>query len=120
MRLLSPIIRVLAAVMNNFWYQLTMCNSIAPQFISHNLPGLTLVTADQPLEETPSCSAIPFGLQAHINNLPILVNGSPQIMLLAVYFHEDFINVKGVAETSVLSFQSSGVFGAKFIAPQAD
>ena len=41
-------------------------------------------------------------------------------MLLAVDLHEDFIDVKGVAVTSVFSFQSPSVYGSKFYTPEAD
>jgi hypothetical protein len=59
-------------------------------------------------------------LKIHINNLTILVNRSPQIMLLTVDLHEDFVNVEGVAIAPVLWFQSTGINGSELDAPQAD
>ena len=41
-------------------------------------------------------------------------------MLLAIYFDEDFINIEGVAITSVLSLQSSSVNGTELDAPETD
>jgi hypothetical protein len=41
-------------------------------------------------------------------------------MLLAVDLHEDFIDVEGVAISTVLSLQSSGVDSSEFDAPEAD
>ena len=41
-------------------------------------------------------------------------------MLLAVYLHEDFVNVEGVAVASVLAFQSTGIDCSKLDAPEAD
>ena len=35
-----------------------------------------------------------------------LVDSSPQVMLLTIDFHEDFINEEGIAVTSVLTLQS--------------
>ena len=49
-----------------------------------------------------------------------MVDGSPQIMLLTIDLHKDFIDVEGIAIASMLSLQSSGVDGAKFDAPKAD
>jgi hypothetical protein len=46
-------------------------------------------------------------LQKHINNLTILVNRPPEIMLLAIDLHKDFINVEGIAVALMLSLQSS-------------
>jgi hypothetical protein len=67
-----------------------------------------------------SRSAIPSGLQVHIDNLPILVHGSPKIMLLAVDLHKHFVNVEGIAVASMFSLQSPSVFGSKFDAPEPD
>ena len=41
-------------------------------------------------------------------------------MLLAVYLHEDFIDVEGITVASVLSLQSPGVQGTEFDAPETD
>jgi len=59
-------------------------------------------------------------LKKHINHFAILVYGSPKIMLLAVYLHEDFIDVEGITVASVLSLQSLGVQGTEFDAPETD
>jgi hypothetical protein len=40
--------------------------------------------------------------------------------LLAVDFHEDFVNIERIAVTLVFSLQPAGVPGAKLNAPQAD
>jgi hypothetical protein len=37
MRLLYPIVGILAVVMNNVWQQIPMSNSIATHFVSHDL-----------------------------------------------------------------------------------
>ncbi len=44
MGLLCPIISILACVMDNIWHQFPMSNAITTQFVSHDLPGLALVT----------------------------------------------------------------------------
>jgi hypothetical protein len=44
----------------------------------------------------------------------LLVNGSPQIVLLDVDLHKDLIDVKGVAIASVLSLQSAGINRTEF------
>jgi hypothetical protein len=40
--------------------------------------------------------------------------------LLAIYLHEHFVNVEGVAEALVLSLQAAGINCTKFYAPEAD
>jgi hypothetical protein len=46
-----------------------------------------------------------------------LINGSPEILLLAIDLDEDFIDVEGVAISSMPSLQSPGVNCSEFNAP---
>ena len=50
---------------------------------------------EQALEKPLSSGPIPLGLKIHIHHLAILVDSSPQVMLLAIDFHEDFIHEEG-------------------------
>jgi len=65
------------------------------------------MVAQQAPEKPLNRSPIPLGLKIHINHLTILIDGPPQVMLLAIDFHEDLVNVESIAITSVLSFQSA-------------
>jgi hypothetical protein len=59
-------------------------------------------------------------LKIHINHISILVNGSPQIMLLTIDLYEDFIDVEGITLASVLALQSTSINSYKLDAPEAD
>ena len=59
-------------------------------------------------------------MKIHINHLTILIHGAPKVVLFAVYFYENFIDIEGVAVASVLSFQSACIDSTEFDAPQAD
>jgi hypothetical protein len=41
-------------------------------------------------------------------------------VLLAVYLHEDFVDIKGITESSVSLLQSTCVCGSELDAPEAD
>ena len=43
-------------------------------------------------------------MEKYVNHFAVLVYGSPEIMLLAINFDEDFINEEGIAVAPVLSF----------------
>ena len=43
----------------------------------------------------------------------LLVNGSPQVMLLAVDLYADFINVKGIAKAAAPPLQSACINGSE-------
>ncbi len=45
MGLLSPIILILLSAVNSLRYQLPVSDSIAPQFISHDLPGFAAMAS---------------------------------------------------------------------------
>jgi hypothetical protein len=49
-----------------------------------------------------------------------LIYGPPEIVLLAIYFYEDFIYIEGIAVSPVLSLQSPGINGTELDAPQSD
>ena len=84
MRLFSPIILILCSAMNHIRHQLPVSDSIAAQFVRHDLSGLATMTPQQPPEEALSGSTLPVGLQEHIDHLAILIDGSPKTMLLAI------------------------------------
>jgi hypothetical protein len=55
-----------------------------------------------------------------VHHIPILIYSPPQVMLLTIDLQKRFVNVEGVAITSVLSLQSAGVNSAEFNAPKPD
>jgi hypothetical protein len=59
-------------------------------------------------------------LAVHRRQPAILVNSPPQVILLAVYFYEDFIDVKCIAVTPVLALKASGINGPELDTPKAD
>jgi len=84
-----------------------MCDSVTTQLICRDLPWLTTMRPEQPPEEPLGCSTIAFGLEIHINHFAVLVDSSPQIMLLSVYLDENLVDEEGVTITSVFSFQTA-------------
>ena len=96
-------------MLNRSWDNLPVGYWIATQFIRHDLPRLPAMSPEQTPEEPLRCSAIPLGLKIHINDIAILINSPPEIMLLAVDLYKDLIKVEGIAVASVFSLQPSGV-----------
>ena len=80
-----------------------MCDSITTQFVGNDLPRRAAIVSYKAPEETFRRGSITLCLQVDINHLAILVNSTPQVMLLAVDLYEDFIDVESVAKTSVFS-----------------
>jgi hypothetical protein len=84
MRLLRPIILILLGAVDRFGYQLAMRHTIATQLIGDNLPRLATITSQQSSDEAHRCSPITPCLQIYINDLTILINCPPKIMLFAI------------------------------------
>jgi hypothetical protein len=117
MGLLCSIVSVPVIYMNRTGDHFSVSNAITTQLIRNDFPGLVLVTADQPLEEALRSSPITLCLEIHINDLPILVHCSPQIVLLAIDFDEYFVDVEGIAVASVLSLESSSIQSSELDTP---
>jgi len=86
-----------------------MCHTIATKFIRHDLPGLATMATHKSPEKALGCYPIPTSLQEHIYHLSILVNGSPEIMLLTFDLYKYLINEECIAEALMLSFQPPSV-----------
>ena len=100
--------------------QFPMGNTITAQLIRHDLSGLATMVSQSPFEEAFSCCAIPLGLKENIYDFTVLINRSPEVMLLAVDFYEHLVNEEGIAITTVLSLQSSSVYSSELDAPKTD
>jgi hypothetical protein len=56
----------------------------------------------------------------YINDFTVLIDCSPEVMLLAIYLYEDLFYVECIAVASVFSFQSSSVYSSEFDTPKSD
>jgi hypothetical protein len=120
MRLLSPIILILFSAVYRLGNQLPMSNAITPQLVRHDLPGFSSMASYQTLEEPLSRNAITLCLQKDINHFAVLINCPPQVMLFAVDFDKDFVDVEGITIAAMLSLKPTGINRSKLDAPEAD
>jgi hypothetical protein len=59
-------------------------------------------------------------LQQNIDDITILIHGTPKILLLAVDSDEEFVQIPGITEASLFLLKTSGIVGSEFRAPLAD
>lgn len=83
--------------MNRIGNEFSMCNNITSEFISDYLPRFIPMCLQKPFKESPCCLAITTFLKIHIDNLSILINCSPEVMLFTVNLDEHFIDEKCIA-----------------------
>jgi hypothetical protein len=90
MRKFGSVIGILLSIVPDIWGYRTMRYSIAAQFVCNNLPGHT-AGPKKTSKETFGGLSIPSFLQININNLAILINCTPKVVLLAVDLHENLV-----------------------------
>ena len=120
MRKLSRIIGVSRCVMNRIGNQFSVRDTVASQFIRHDLPRFITMRIQQSFEKTFGGLAVASPLQEDVDDFSVLIDGSPQVVLLTINLHEYFIDIEGVTETLVSAFQTSSISRPKFVTPQPD
>jgi hypothetical protein len=61
------------------------------------------LSLQKPFKETLCCCTISAFLKKHINNFTILINCSPEVMLLTINLDENFIDKEGIAIPTMFS-----------------
>ena len=120
MRKLCPVIGILRCVVDRVGDQFSMCNAVAPQLIRHYLPGFTMMRLQQTPEEALGGRTVTADLKKHIDHLPALIHGSPQVLPTALDLHEHLIDVKRVSITLMSTLQALDILGAELVAPQTN
>ena len=94
-----------------------MCDTVAAQLVGHETHRLLPLTLLEFPKESPCRAAISTGLDEDIDQVPVLIHGAPQILALTVDRHEDLVQEPRIAESTLSSFQPSGVVEAELPAP---
>ena len=117
MRNLGAIVGILLRIVSNAWQDRSTGSSIALQLVGDDPEWLLALTAQQSAKEPLGCTLIAARLQQNINDITILIHGTPKILLLAVDSHEEFIQIPGITEASLFLLKTSGIVGSEFPAP---
>ena len=106
------LLRVLGAVVEPFvlavfhaGYNLPLSRSVAGPFVGNNDPWHGAATLEQLAKEAFGRVLIAFGGDQDIQDVAMLVHGSPPVMSLAVDLEEDFIQVSLVARLRTTAAQ---------------
>jgi len=95
-------------------------STIALQFVGDDPEWLLALTAQQSAKEPLGGTLIAARLQQNINDITILIDGTPKILLLAVDSDEEFVQIPSITEASLFLLKTSGIVGSEFPAPLAD
>lgn len=98
--------------MSNAWHHDSFCSGIAAQLVRNDHARLPCAP-QQLAEETDGRKAIPFGLNQDVENNPVLIDSSPEIVSDTVDLQEDFVQMPFVAGTRATSPYSCRRTGAR-------
>ena len=91
-----------------------MCDAITPQFVCNDLSGYT-AGFKETLEETFRRVGVSSLLQIYVDDLAILINRSPKVVLLATDLHEHFVQKIAIAVARVSAAKTFGKLRPKFV-----
>ena len=120
MRNLDPIVGIWLGIVGNAWQDCSTGSSIALQLIGDDPEWLLALTAQQSAKEPLGCTLIAARLQENIDDITVLIHGTPKILLLAVDSDEEFVQIPGITEASLFLLETSGIVGSEFPAPSPD
>jgi hypothetical protein len=120
MRNLGPIVGILLGIVGNTRQDRSSGSTIAFQLVGNDPEWLLALTAQQSAREPLGCTLIAARLQQNIDDITILIHGTPKILLLAVDSDEKFVQIPGITEASLFTLKASGIVGSEFPAPLTD
>jgi len=106
--------------MGNHWHEFPMRDTVAPELVDHQTKRFPPLALQEPPEESPRRTRVPTGLREDVDDIAILVNGSPQVLSLTIDRDEHLVEIPGVAETTLTTFQSTCVLGSELDRPLSD
>jgi len=97
-----------------------MRRTVTSQLVGDHSPGLTTLAFEQLAKEAPRRSTITPCLHQDVDHVAILIHRPPKVVSLAPDRDEDFVQMPGVAQTTLSSLQLRGVSWTELLTPQAD
>ena len=120
MRDFSPIVAILSRVVGHGRHDTQVSSTIAPQLVRHEAPRLAFLPLQQFAEEPSGRTRIALSLNEHVDHVPILIDGPPEIVALALDVDEDFVQVPDVSQPPQSTLELSCVLGPELPAPLPD
>jgi hypothetical protein len=117
---LSPVVRVLVGIMAYRWNNNPVCGTIASQLVSYNLTRCSTLPFQQVTKETSGSRPISAGLDQNIDNLPVLIDGTPKVVAFTANGDKNLIHIPRISQATAAPFQCTGIGWTEFGAPLSD
>jgi hypothetical protein len=116
----DSVVLVLFGAVDNRRHDRTVGNRVAAQLVGDQTARHTPLPLQQFAEETLSGTPIAPRLDENVDDVPVLIDRPPEILLPTLDMHEEFVQVPRVAHVSSPSPQSSGILRPEGPAPLAN
>jgi len=90
---------------------------VASQFIGNKAQGFLSLALQEFSKESLRRTPVPTGLHENVDYVAVLIDGTPQILPLAVDCDEHFVQEPHVAEPALATLQTPSVIGTELRAP---
>ena len=120
MRRLDAIDCELCRIVRGPWHLITMRHAMASDLVSYQAIGRTLLPFEQFANKTFGCSTVTPSLQQDVEDVAVLVDGSPQIVPLPLNGHERFVHKPVIPQRRLVAPQFARVVGTESAAPTSN
>jgi len=119
-RNLGAVVGILSGVVGDLRQDCSLRCTVALEFVGDDPERLLVLAAHQSAKESLGCALIAPGLQQNIDDVSVLIHGTPEILLLAVDSDEEFVQIPDVAEATLFPLQTLYITRSEFSAPLSD
>ena len=106
--------------MNRGRHDAPVGGGVAPQLVRHQLPWLAPLLLQKLAKEPFGYTGVAVSLNQDIDQVPVLIDGPPQIVSISSDPHEDLIQVPNVTQSILVEPESPSVLGAELPTPLPD
>jgi len=93
-------------------------SGIAPEPVSNDAKRLLSLATQQPAEESFGSPLVPMGPNQDVDHVAVLIDGPPEILLLAIDSNEDFVQMPVVSQPTLAPLQFPNIVGTELLTPQ--
>ena len=119
-RILGPVVETLVRPMLDIRQHLTFGRSVGAQFIGDDAFGRQVLLSEQANEQSPGSLGVAARLNDLVEDVAVLIDGSPKPVFPAADRDDDFIQMPDIVARWFLAAQPASIVGAEFPAPSAD
>jgi hypothetical protein len=94
-----------------------MCGWIALESVRDQLPRRRTLSLQHLAKELLSSSVVSSFRHQNVEKIAVLIDSTPEIELLSLNLHEDFVDIPSIAQRTLPSSEESGISRPKLQAP---